>query len=122
MPHRTHRHRHHKYKGSEKRIILLTIPFSIVVALLIGGAIRGLPKLYWNFINNFRIEETISTAIIKGSAVRRETRLREKYEKQWRKDSLETWSKTYDNMLQNKDPNETKELERKLKESKKGIY
>ncbi|MFH1252272.1 MAG: hypothetical protein V1715_14395 [bacterium] len=102
--------------------MLLVLPFSIIIAFLIGGAIRGIPKLFWNFINNFRIEETISHAIVKGSAVRRETKLRERYEKQWRKDSLETWSKTYDNLLQNREPNEAKELERKLKESNKGNY
>jgi hypothetical protein len=116
------RHKHHKYKGSEKKILLIALPISIVIAFSIGVAIRGLPRLYWNFINNFRLEETVSRAIIKGSAVRRETKLRERYEKQWRQDSLETWSKTYDNMLQNRDPNETKELERKLKDSQKGIY
>jgi hypothetical protein len=98
------------------------IPLSVIIALLVGGAIRGVPRLYWNFINNFRIEETLSSAIKKGSAVRRETKLRERYEKEWRQDSLETWSKTYDKMLQNQDPNEAKEIERKLKESKKGIY
>jgi hypothetical protein len=116
------RHKHHKYKGSEKKILLIALPISIVIAFSIGAAIRGVPRLYWNFINNFRLEETVSRAIIKGSAVRRETKLRERYEKQWRQDSLETWSKTYDNMLQNRDPNETKELERKLKDSQKGIY
>jgi len=94
----------------------------MIIALVVGASIRGLPKLYNTIIDNYVREAIISRLKIKGSAVRRETLTRQKYEQQWRKDSVNTWTDTYEKMLENKEPDKTKELEQKLKDVDKGIY
>lgn len=122
MAQRTHRHKHRILKGSQKTLIILVIPISMLIAFILGTAIRGLPKLYDTIVNNYIREAIISKAAIKGSAVRRETLTRQRYEKQWRSDSTSTWSDTYDKMLQNKEPDKIKEIDKKLKDVDKGIY
>jgi len=103
-------------------MLLIVLPIALMAAFIVTVFIQSIPKLYWNFINSFRIDEQISTAITKGSAVRRETDLRKNYEKEWRKDSLETWSKTYESLMQNRDYNEVQEYERKFEKEKQGLY
>lgn len=114
-----HHYRRYKksLKRSEKIIYFIVLPTTLLVALLVSISIRQLPRLYWNFINNFRIEESISRSITKGSAVRRETYLRQKYEEKWREDSLATWEKHYENILQAKDKSELDEINRTLKQN-----
>jgi len=117
MPRHHHSHYKRTLKRSEKYIYFLVLPATLLVAFLISLLFTSLPRLYYNFISNFRIEETISSSIKKGSAVRRETYLRQKYESKWRQDSLETWEKHYENILQSKDSKELSEIERALKQN-----
>lgn len=115
MAYHSHHRRHHKLKHGEKIILFIVLPIAVVVALLISITIKSLPRIYWNFVNNFRIDETISTAIKKGSAVRRETYLRQKYESKWRQDSLDVWEEHYKTILENKENREIDEIQRQLK-------
>jgi len=103
-------------------MLLFVLPIALAAAFFVTVLIQGLPKLYWNFIRSLHIDEEISRAIKGGSAVRRETGLRKDYEKEWRKDSLETWSKTYESLMENRDYNEVQEYERKFEKEKQGLY
>lgn len=114
-----HHYRHYKktLKRSEKIIFFIVLPATIVVALTLSFIINSLPTLYRKFVENAQLEEDISREIIRGSAVRRETSLRQQYESKWREDSAAgVWDKHYETILQNKEKNEIKEVERLLKE------
>ncbi|HPC36495.1 MAG TPA: hypothetical protein P5268_06915 [Candidatus Marinimicrobia bacterium] len=115
MPH----HTHHKSRSNWKVIILLVIPISLIISITIIIIIR---EPDWPFLSILRQDETAPKELFKGSAVRSETPVRQKYEDEWRKDYFETWQKTYEKIMQNSDKNEIKELERDLKASEKDIY
>lgn len=71
-------------------------------------------------IGNMRMEETISRALVKGSAVRRETELRKKYEKSYR-EKHKDYDENYIDIMENRYDKEKKEyqkyFEKETKES-----
>ena len=82
------------------------IPLSFLVAFGIQIVIKGVPRWIYLMISNTRMEQTISRAFIKGSAVRRETELRKKYEESFREKN-----KYYD-IMENRGNKEIKEYEK----------
>ncbi|MCG2715432.1 MAG: hypothetical protein L6422_03955 [Candidatus Marinimicrobia bacterium] len=66
------------------------------------------------------MEETISRALVRGSAVRRETKLRKDYEKSYRKNQAATYDENYIDILENRRDKEIEECEKYFEEEKKG--
>ncbi|MBN2602222.1 MAG: hypothetical protein JXR87_09535 [Candidatus Marinimicrobia bacterium] len=97
-------------------MVYLIIPISFFIAFGIQVIIRGIPDWVNRMIINWRIEESISGAIIKGSAVRRETQLRKNYEKSYRENRKE-WNNNYEDLLRNRNKDEIKEMQKKLEEA-----
>ena len=115
-----------KLKHIEKRILLVIVPLSFVLALGIQIVIKGIPRWMYSIIVNMRMEETIARSFVKGSAVRTETPLRKKYEEKYREDSMKkakeggkTWRQEYLEILDNTRKDEVKEYEKLLKDEKR---
>jgi len=86
------------------------IPLSFLVAFGIQVVVKGIPRWIYIMIGNMRMEETISRALVRGSAVRRETRLRENYEKSYR-EKKKDYDENYIDILENRGNKEIKEYE-----------
>ena len=113
-------------KHIEKKILLVIVPLSFVLALGIQIVIKGIPRWMYSIIVNMRMEETIARSFVKGSAVRTETPLRKKYEEKYREDSMKkakeggkTWRQEYLEILDNTRKDEVKEYEKLLQAEKK---
>ncbi|MBU0490185.1 MAG: hypothetical protein KKD31_19775 [Bacteroidetes bacterium] len=92
----------------------MIVPLSFIVAFGIQVVIKGIPRWVYRMISNMRMEETISRALIRGSAVRRETKLRQDYEKSYRENRKE-YDENYIDMLENRGDKEIKEYEQYFK-------
>jgi len=126
MGHSNHKKHKRKLKNIEKKILLVIVPLSFVLALGIQIVIKGIPRWMYSIIVNMRMEETIARSLVKGSAVRTETPLRKKYEEKYREDSMKkakeggkTWRDNYQQILQNTNKDEVKEYEKLLQAEKK---
>jgi len=108
------RKRRRKLKSIEKKILYVIVPLSFIVAFGIQVVIKGIPRWVYRMISNMRMEETISRALIRGSAVRRETKLRQDYEKSYRENRKE-YDENYIDMLENRGDKEIKEYEQYFK-------
>jgi len=126
MGHSNHKKHKRKLKNIEKKILLVIVPLSFVLALGIQIVIKGIPRWMYSIIVNMRMEETIARSFVKGSAVRTETPLRKKYEEKYREDSMKkakeggkTWRQEYLEILDNTRKDEVKEYEKLLKDEKR---
>ena len=126
MGHSNHKKHKRKLKNIEKKILLVIVPLSFVLALGIQIVIKGIPRWMYSIIVNMRMEETIARSFVKGSAVRTETPLRKKYEEKYREDSMKkakeggkTWRQEYLEILDNTSKDEVKEYEKLLKDEKR---
>jgi hypothetical protein len=104
----------------------LIVPLTFILAFGIQIVIKGIPRWVYSIIVNMRMEETISRALIRGSAVRVETPLRKKYEEKFREDSMKkakedgkSWRDDYINILENTNKDEVKEYEKSFEAEKK---
>jgi hypothetical protein len=121
-----HKKHKRKLKNIEKKILYLIIPATFVLAFGIQIIIKGIPRWLYTIIVNTRMEQTISRALIRGSAVRQETALRKKYEEKYREESMKkakedgkTWRDDYINILENTNKDEVKEYEKMLDSEKR---
>jgi len=114
-----HKKKRRKLKYTEKKILYLIIPLSFIIALGIQIVVKGVPRWFYIMIGNMRIEETISRALVRGSAVRRETKLRKDYEKRYRENKADSYDDDYIDILENRGDKEIKEYEKYFKEEKK---
>ena len=105
------RRKRHKLKSIEKKILYGLIPISFIVAFGIQVVVKGIPNWIYRMIGNMRMEETISRALVRGSAVRRETKLRENYEKSYR-EKQKDYDDNYIDIMENRYDNEKKEYEK----------
>lgn len=105
------KHKRRKLKSIEKKILYTLIPVSFLIAFGIQMVVKGIPRWVYIMIGNMRMEESISRAILKGSAVRRETKLRQDYEKSYREKHKE-YNERYIDILENRYDNEKKEYEK----------
>lgn len=109
-----------KLKSIEKKILYAVIPLSFLIAFGIQVVIKGVPRWITIMVSNMRMEETIAKAFIKGSAVRRETKLRQDYEKSYRERNKD-YNEEYIDILENRGEKELKEyqkyFEKETKES-----
>lgn len=108
-----------KLKNIEKKILYLIIPLCFLIAFGIQIFVKGIPNWIYKMIRNYHIEESISRAITRGSAVRRETDLRKKYETRYRKKEKDSWKETYDEILQSTRDKEIEEYQKMLDAEKK---
>lgn len=118
--HHHSRRKKHRLKSVEKKILYAIIPLSFLVAFGIQVVIKGVPRWITIMVSNMRMEETIAKMFIKGSAVRRETKLRQDYEKSYRERNKD-YEEEYIDILENRGDKELKEyekyFEKELKES-----
>ncbi|MCD6206339.1 MAG: hypothetical protein J7L22_11845 [Candidatus Marinimicrobia bacterium] len=105
------KHKRRKLKSIEKKILYTLIPVSFLIAFGIQVVVKGIPRWVYIMIGNMRMETTISRALVKGSAVRRETELRKKYEKSYR-EKHKDYDERYIDILENRYDNEKKEYEK----------
>jgi riboflavin synthase alpha subunit len=126
MGYNYHKKHKHKLKNIEKKILYLIVPLTFILAFGIQIVIKGIPRWVYSIIVNMRMEETISRALIRGSAVRVETPLRKKYEEKFREDSMKkakedgkSWRDDYINILENTNKDEVKEYEKSFEAEKK---
>ncbi len=110
MGYHYHRKKHKRLKSIEKKMLYGLIPLSFLVAFGIQVVVKGIPRWIYIMIGNMRMEETISRALVRGSAVRRETRLRENYEKSYR-EKKKDYDENYIDILENRGNKEIKEYE-----------
>jgi len=115
-----HKKKRRKLKNVEKKILYLIIPLSFIIALGIQIVVKGVPRWFYIMIGNMRMETTISRALVRGSAVRRETKLRKDYEKKYRENQVETYDENYIDILENRGDKEIKEYEKYFEKEKKG--
>lgn len=119
-PHYHNKHKKRKLKSIEKKILYAIVPLSFLIAFGIQVVVRGVPRWIYIMIGNMRMEETISRALIRGSAVRRETKLRQDYEKSYR-EKHKDYDENYIDILENRGDKEIKEykkyFEKETKES-----
>jgi len=108
------RRKRKKLKSIEKKILFGLVPLSFIIAFGIQVVIKGIPNWVYRMIGNMRMEETISRALIRGSAVRRETKLRQDYEKSYR-EKHKDYDENYIDMLENRGDKEVKEYEQYFK-------
>ncbi|MBU0711211.1 hypothetical protein KJ762_09100 [bacterium] len=111
--HHTRRKRK-KLKSIEKKLLYAIIPLSFIVAFGIQIVVKGIPQWIYIMIGNMRMEESISRALIRGSAVRQETKLRQDYEKSYR-EKHKDYDENYIDMLENRGDKEIKEYEQYFK-------
>jgi len=111
--------KHRRLKNIEKKILYSIIPLCFLIAFGIQIFVKGIPNWIYKMIRNYHIEESISRAITRGSAVRRETDLRKKYEAKYRENEKDSWEETYDEILQNKRDKEIEEYQKMLDTEKK---
>lgn len=109
------RRKKRRLKSTEKKILLAIVPLSFLVAFGIQVTVKGIPRWIYKMIGNMRMEETISRAFIKGSAVRRETKLRQDYEKSYR-EKHKDYDEKYIDILENRSDKEIKEYEQYFKQ------
>jgi len=107
-----------RLKNTEKKILYAIIPLSFIIAFGIQVIVKGIPSWMYRIISNMRMEETISRALIKGSAVRRETKLRQDYEKSYR-EKHKDYDENYIDILENRGDKEIKEYEQYFKQEVK---
>jgi len=105
------RRKRKKLKSIEKKILYGLVPLSFFIAFGIQVVIKGIPKWIYRMIGNIRMEETISRALVKGSAVRRETKLRKNYEKSYR-EKQKDYDDNYIDIMENRYKKKKKEYEK----------
>jgi hypothetical protein len=115
-----HKKKRRKLKNVEKKILYLIIPLSFIVAFGIQIVVKGVPRWLYIMIGNMRMEETISRALVKGSAVRRETKLRKDYEKSYRETKADSYDDDYIDIMENRRDKEIEEYEKYFEREKKG--
>jgi len=108
------RRKRKKLKNIEKKILYAIIPLSFIIAFGIQIVVKGIPNWIYVMIGNMRMEESISRALIRGSAVRQETKLRQDYEKSYR-EKHKDYDENYIDMLENRGDKEVKEYEQYFK-------
>jgi|GEM_PF-771312 len=108
------RRKRKKLKSIEKKILYGLVPLSFIIAFGIQVVVKGIPNWIYRMIGNMRMEETISRALVRGSAVRRETKLRQDYERSYR-EKHKDYDENYIDMLENRGDKEIKEYEQYFK-------
>ncbi|HCL00352.1 MAG TPA: hypothetical protein DHW42_09665 [Candidatus Marinimicrobia bacterium] len=114
-----HKKRRRKLKNIEKKFLYIIILLSLIVALGLQVVIKGIPQWAYRIFVNRHIEEVISRSLIRGSAVRRETDLRKRYETKYRENEKDSWKETYNEILQNTRDKEIEEYQKMLEAEKK---
>ncbi len=100
-----------KLKSIEKKMLYALVPLSFLIAFGIQVVVKGVPRWITIMVSNMRMEETIARMFIKGSAVRRETKLRQDYEKSYRERNKD-YNEDYIDILENRGDKELKEYEK----------
>jgi len=119
----------HKMKSGEKKVLIYSIPATIVIAIIIQITIKGLPNFYDSIISKIQEEAAISSKIIakemlknankQGSIDGKLTKTARVNENdRYRKAEKETWDATYQE-IQEKELKEDIKNYRQLFENEK---